>query len=126
MNKIIFKIGISVIGFAFLYACGTSKKTDVVTAVLDCNTLKEISYKADILPILEPNCASSGCHNDKSRKHNISVLNPDDVKKAASNGELLGTIKHEKGYPKMPMFKPKLKDEEIQKIECWVKNGMKE
>ncbi len=126
MNKIIFKIGTSVIGLAFIYACQTIKKTDVVTAVLDCNTVKEISYKTDILPILEPNCASSGCHNDKSRKQNISVLNLNDVKKAASNGVLLGTIKHEKGYPKMPLFKPKLKDEEIQKIECWVKNGMKE
>jgi hypothetical protein len=111
---------------AFITACGTSKKSETTYTPIDCNTVTEISYKNDILPILEPNCASGGCHNDKSRKHNISVLNLDDVKKAASKGELLGTIKHEKGYPKMPMFKPKLKNEDIQKIECWVKNGMKE
>jgi hypothetical protein len=112
--------------FAFITACGTSKKSETTYTPIDCSTFTEISFKNDILPILEPNCASGGCHNDKSRKHNISVLNLDDVKKAAVKGALLGTIKHEKGYPKMPMFKPKLKNEEIQKIECWVKNGMKE
>jgi hypothetical protein len=125
LKKIIF-FGKGISFIVFLTACGTSKKSEVTIAPLDCNTVTEISYKNDILPILEPNCASGGCHNDKSRKHNISVLNLDDVKKAASKGELLGTIKHEKGYPKMPMFKPKLKNEDIQKIECWVKNGMKE
>jgi len=126
MNKKIVYLGIGILNLAILNACGTSKKAETASTPLDCNLVKEISYKSDILPILEPNCASSGCHNDKSRKHNISVLNLDDVKKAASKGELLGTIKHEKGYPKMPMFKPKLKEEDIQKIECWVKNGMKE
>lgn len=118
-------IGISLFSFLLYYGCGTSKKTEVVSAPINC-TSNELSFKNDILPILEPNCASSGCHNDKSRKHNISVLNIEDVKNAATKGELLGTIKHEKGYPKMPMFKPKLKNEDIQKIECWVKNGMKE
>lgn len=126
MNKKIVYLGIGILNLALLNACGTSKKAETASAPLDCNSVKEISYKTDILPILEPNCASNGCHNDKSRKHNISVLNLEDVKKAATKGELLGTIKHEKGYPKMPMFKPKLKVEEIQKIECWVKNGMKE
>lgn len=126
MNKKIVYLSIGILNLVILNACGTSKKAVVVTSVLDCNSVKEISYKADILPILEPNCASSGCHNDKSRKHNFSVLQLEEVKKAATNSKLLGTIKHEKGYPKMPMFKPKLKEEDIQKIECWVKNGMKE
>lgn len=126
MKKYKFKSAVVLLSISLLYACGSSKKTEVITAVLDCNTVKEISYKVDILPILEPNCASSGCHNDKSRKHNISVLKIEDVKNAAVKGQLLGAIKHEKGFTKMPMFKPKLKDEEIQKIECWVKNGMKE
>ncbi|MFN4234791.1 MAG: hypothetical protein ACK4IK_08300 [Bacteroidia bacterium] len=126
MKKKIMYVGISLLSFSIFYACGTSKKTEVVSAPIDCSSVNELSYKNDILPILEPNCASSGCHNDKSRKHNISVLNIEDVKNAATKGELLGTIKHEKGYPKMPMFKPKLKNEDIQKIECWVKNGMKD
>lgn len=126
MNKKIVYLGIGILNLAILNACVTSKKSETTSTQLDCNSVKEISYKSDILPILEPNCASSGCHNDKSRKHNISVLNLDDLKKAASIGVLLGTIKHEKGYPKMPMFKPKLKEADIQKIECWVKNGMKE
>ncbi len=114
------------VAFTLLYACTSGKKTAGSITPLDCTTVKDFSFKADVLPILEANCASGGCHNDKSRKHNISVLNIEDVKKAASKGELLGTIKHEKGYPKMPMFKPKLKEEDIQKIECWVKNGMKD
>ena len=48
------------------------------------------------------------------------------MKKAALNGELLGTIKHQKGYPKMPAFKEKLDQASIDKIECWINNGMKE
>lgn len=126
MKNFSFKFIIFLLCASLLNACGSSKKTESISVALDCNTYKELSFKNDILPILEPNCASSGCHNDKSRKHNISIFKIDDVKNAAVKGELLGAIKHEKGFTKMPMFKPKLKDEEIQKIECWFNNGMKE
>jgi hypothetical protein len=122
MRKSIFFISV----LTLVIACGSKKQMGSAESVkLNCAE-KEWSYKNDILAILEPNCASSGCHNDKSRKHNISVLNIDDVKRAAQKGELLGTIKHEKGYPKMPMFKTKLNDADIQKIECWVNSGMKD
>jgi hypothetical protein len=47
------------------------------------------------------------------------------VKKAATNGYLLGSIKHQKGYDAMPRGAPKLTQETIDKIECWINNGMK-
>jgi hypothetical protein len=49
----------------------------------------------------------------------------EDIYKSAKNGELMGTIKWEKHYPQMPQQMDKLDDATINKIECWIINGMK-
>jgi len=36
----------------------------------------------------------------------------------------LGTIKHERGFPRMPAQAEKLDQASIDLIECWIKNGM--
>ncbi len=105
-------------------ACKGTKQTTKVepVAVLDCSN-KSLSYVTDIKPIIETNC--SKCHNT-NEKAGYNFLKIESVKKAANNGELLGTIKHAKGFPKMPIAAEKLNQASIDKIECWIKNGMKE
>lgn len=39
----------------------------------DCDP-DSVYFKQQILPILQSNCAKSGCHNEESRKHGV-VLN---------------------------------------------------
>jgi cytochrome c5 len=107
-------------------ACKSSKEvskteTPVVKSTVDC-AVSGLTYAA-IKPILEGNCNS--CHsNGGAGGLDFTVFA--DVKKAAQKGELLGTIKHASGFPKMPARAEKLDQASIDKIECWIKNGMKE
>lgn len=105
-------------------ACKTTKPTATAVAPtpLDCSN-KAYTYAVDIKPIIESNC--SKCHNTNN-KAGYNFLTLESVKKGVGNGELLGTIKHQKGFPGMPKFSAQLPQESIEKIECWIKNGMKE
>ncbi|MBA3972564.1 MAG: cytochrome c [Bacteroidetes bacterium] len=104
-------------------ACKTNKETVVVaTPPPDCST-KTFSYAVDIQNIIETNCVR--CHGENGAD-GLNFNHIEDVKKAANKGELLGTIKHEKGFPKMPKYGTKLDQQSIDKIECWIKTGMKE
>lgn len=114
----------TVILAGFIAACKAPQKTATTTPPLkvDC-TNKNYSYAADIKSIIESNC--SKCHNSNN-KAGYNFLTLESVKKGVQNGELLGTIKFLKGYPKMPKMAPQLSQELIDKIECWINNGMKE
>jgi hypothetical protein len=123
MKKILFLIATVAITSS---ACKSSKdvsktETTVVKTPVDCS-ISGMTY-ASIKPILEVNC--NNCHsNGGAGGFDFTIFA--DVKKAAQKGELLGTIKHAYGFPKMPESAEKLDQESIDKIECWIKNGMKE
>jgi mono/diheme cytochrome c family protein len=107
-----------------LVACKGSKETASTTPAvpLDC-TSKVVSYTSDIKAIMEANCTR--CHNTNN-KAGYNFLSLESVKKAAQSGHLLGTIKHQKGFKGMPYFAAKLDQASIDKIECWINNGMAE
>jgi cytochrome c553 len=105
-------------------ACTSTKetiKTTPVTAKIDC-TSSALTYTSDIKAIIETNC--SKCHNE-NYEAGYNFLTLESIKKAASKGELLRSIKHEKGLDAMPADADKLDDATIGKIECWINNGMK-
>lgn len=81
-----------------------------------------VTYEADIKGILETNC--TGCHG-KRAAGGYDFTNLADVQRAANKGELVGTIKWQAGFPKMPARAGQLDQATIAKIECWVANGMK-
>jgi mono/diheme cytochrome c family protein len=121
MKKLIY---LPIIAISLLGACKSTKQpvATVVTVLLDCSN-KSLSYTADIKSIIETSC--SKCHNSNN-KGGYNFLTFESVKKSATNGQLLGTIKHQKGFDAMPRMAPKLPQETIDKIECWINNGMKE
>ena len=121
MKKLMY---LSIIAVGFLAACKSTKpSTSAIAALpLDCSN-KTLTYSTDIKPIIETSCAK--CHNTNN-KAGYNFLTLESVKKAAQDGHLLGTIKHEKGYDAMPRMAAKLPQESIDKIECWMNNGMKE
>ncbi len=115
-------IATAIIATAFA-ACKQGKKVTEAPkpVVLDCPPT--YTYTADIKPIMEQYCTN--CHNT-NQKAGYNFLLLTDVKKGATNGYLLGTIKHAFGYSPMPEMAPQLDKPTIDKIECWIKNGMKE
>jgi hypothetical protein len=50
-----------------------SKSDDVTKVAADCDS-SVVYFKQDVLPLLQSNCAKSGCHNEETRKHSV-VLN---------------------------------------------------
>ncbi|HET6225057.1 MAG TPA: hypothetical protein VFF27_02185 [Bacteroidia bacterium] len=109
----------------FIFGCKTTTPATTTTTPapvdLVCATPSP-TYAADIEPIFTKHC--NNCHGARpAGGYNFKSMN--DIIRSANNGELLGTIKWEHHYPKMPEGAPKLDDVTINKIECWIKNGMK-
>ena len=85
-----------------------------------CETIN-LSYSQDIVPILENNCLS--CHNQASNFGNVTLEGYDNVLLFVTNGELLGSIKHESGFSPMPQNAAQLVECDIEKIETWIADG---
>lgn len=126
MKKILI---ITLVGTALITACKTAKKptetakTETTKAETTPNCSgTNFSFEADIKPIMEQYCTS--CHG-YGGADGLNLNNKSDLVKAANKGELLGTIKWHKGYPKMPEGGDQLDKSTIDKIECWISNGMK-
>jgi hypothetical protein len=119
------KIIITTTAIALLFAaCKTTKSTDkkdavVTSPAVDCSAMP-VTYLTDIKPILEQHC--NRCHG-RAGGYNFSIMA--DITRAVKKGELLGTIKWQHGFPKMPISAPQLDAATISKVECWINNGMK-
>jgi len=130
MKKIVI---VFVVVMFMLVACKSSKNAASDNNKKSANCNAGLSLEKDIKPILTLNCntlygdGGYGCHNGgKSPGFSFGQQFESSIKKAATNGKLLGSIKHIKGFSKMPQGGNKLDQEIIDKIECWINNGMKE
>lgn len=125
MKKIIL---VSLVLATVIIGCKSPKETTTVKTVtpppapFDCSA-KNLAFTADIKPVFEANCTS--CHGyGGAAGYDFQTIT--DISRAAKNGDLLGTIKWEKGFKKMPAHAEQLDATTISKIECWINNGMKE
>ncbi len=94
----------------------------------DCSTVDATNntYTKEIKRILDNSCATSGCHDAKSKEDGIDLSTYANSKSAFENKDCLCTIHHGSGCDPMPRGSAKLSDATIQLIDCWVKNGYKE
>jgi hypothetical protein len=76
-----------------------------------------ISFSNDVLPIIQNNC--TGCHDNSNGYTFTNHQNISD-----SYAAIVGSMKGV-GYQLMPQGGPALPDSVIQKIQCWVNQGMK-
>jgi hypothetical protein len=118
MKKVILFFAIASIGTV---AC--SKKGSIQT--FDCAGVTP-KYTTEIKPILDANCATSGCHNSASKAEGLDYSNYGQAKHHATHNEFLGSIQHVSGYEQMPKGKAKLTDAQIKLISCWSQNGAPE
>jgi hypothetical protein len=108
----------------FALFCSTawiSCQKDPISTV-DCTGVTP-TYSSDIKPILDTNCATSGCHNSGSKQAGIDLSNYPGAKNISSQDRFLGAIRHTKGFVPMPQNSSKLNVEKIELIDCWVQNG---
>jgi hypothetical protein len=103
----------------FLAACNKDGDDDMTPNPM-CES-DNMSYNADILPILQSNCYA--CHEQGNQISGISLEGYSAVKPFADNGKLVGVINHSPGFPPMPDGGAKLPSCDIEKIESWVNDG---
>ena len=121
--KNLFKLALSL---TLLSACYDDNKEELYqnlnVQTTECDTASGVSYSECISPILEANCALSGCHVGTSPQSGIDLSNFNDVERVALDGRLLGTITGSPG-PQMPPSGAPLSATEIDLIRTWVENG---
>jgi len=103
-----------------LFSC--SKDQAKPKSDLDCMTTAH-SFADDIQPILTTNCALSDCHSSAQDDGGFPLNTYEDAVFAAGFPQFLQAIKHESGAEPMPDGEPKLPQEHIDAIECWVLAG---
>lgn len=79
--------------------------------------LSGVSYNENIIPIINANCAISGCHDGSS----AALPDWTDLTTVQANAADIKTRTSEGTMP--PAGRPDLKVEEIQAIACWVDDG---
>lgn len=83
---------------------------------IDC-TVVNASYSANISPIINANCISSGCHNIGSTVGDLTTYNG--LKAKVNNGSLSSRVVQQKN---MPPSQP-LSLDNLKKIKCWINSG---
>lgn len=81
------------------------------------------TYSAAVKPIMQNNCVA--CHSASLQNGGVDLSDYTGVKSAATSGALLGTITHAAGFSAMPQGGNKLSDCNIQQIQKWIDDGMK-
>ena len=109
---------VCLIGF-FVSGCYYDVEEELYPTI-DCVTT-DMSYSADIVPILETNCYT--CHSAAANFGNVTLEGHDELLKYVDDGSFLGTVRHDGGFSPMPKGKAKLLECEIEKIAAWIDDG---
>lgn len=86
----------------------------------NCDTTN-ITFSGTVEPIINTQCAISGCHNDNSTGYNLSTYAG--VKSIANSNKLMNSILRNGQSKAMPQGAPKLDDCSLVKIQKWVDAG---
>jgi hypothetical protein len=105
-------------------SCTKNKSEDILIKASQCDSVKTISYKNDIQPILNSNCgAQAGCHSNGSASGGVKLESWQGANEVATSGLLMKAIRHETGVSAMPKDASKLDNCYIAIIAKWVRNG---
>jgi hypothetical protein len=105
-------------------SCTKNKTEDMTIKTSTCDSVKVISYKNDVQPILNNNCgAQAGCHSNGSASGGVKLESWQGTNEVATTGLLMKSIRHESGVSFMPKGGTKLDACYIAIIGKWVRNG---
>lgn len=110
--------------------CATdNKKTEetvdpgiIIGTTSICDTSK-INYK-DVQPVIEKNCYK--CHSGNGPDELFNLDSYDNLKEKGASGKLSGAVNHLPGFMKMPRKSPKLTGCDLDIINAWINQGLKD
>lgn len=115
---------IFVSGVSVLYSCTKNNTENMVAKTSSCDSVKVISYKTDVQPILNNNCgAQGGCHSNGSASGGVKLESWQGANEVAQTGLLMKAIRHETGASAMPKGGSKIDPCYIAIIGKWVRGG---
>lgn len=117
LNVILF---FSLIGFISKSCKHDPVEVDGIPAQV-CDTI-DVSYSADIVPVLQSNCTN--CHSGSAPQGGINLSEYSQVRVYAENGKLFGSINHEPGFSSMPPSQPKLPSCTLKVVKAWIDQGI--
>ena len=85
-----------------------------------CDTAT-VTYSGSIKPIIDAQCATSGCHDAATIGGGYNMTTYDGVKSASAR--IVGAITWQSGYSAMPKGMNKLDDCNVAKIRKWIADG---
>ena len=111
---------------AVMVSCSKSNETDVTRDFyggnLDSCDTTNMTFAADVKPILQANCYA--CHSNTTFSISGTKLEEyADLKEHVEHGDVIGSITHASGFPAMPENAPKLSSCDINKIKAWIDRG---
>lgn len=89
------------------------------------NSKDSVCFSEEILPLLNGNCATSGCHDATSKKAGIILTDYDMIISTVSGSLLLQTIQDPGTNHPSPTPNQLLNTAQIESIKKWVNEGMK-
>jgi hypothetical protein len=84
-----------------------------------CDT-SSVTFSGQIWPMMETYC--TGCHSTGNPGGGIVIAGYEDMVALAGNGSLMGSIRYEPGYAKMPTNQP-LSECNISLLQKWIDDG---
>jgi hypothetical protein len=88
-----------------------------------CDTSVVAKFSSEVLPIMNANCNTSGCHSTTSASGGIILDTYAGVKTQALNGRLMGSMNQTGAYSSMPKGAAKLPSCTLTKIQQWINSG---
>lgn len=88
-----------------------------------CNTGAQISFSTEVLPLMNLECNTASCHNSIDRAAQIVLDTYTDLLISASDGSLIGSMRHSAGFIPMPDAAPKLDACSIELVAEWINQG---
>ena len=123
-NQTIIVFAAFITSVTLFISCTKNKTEDMVPKSSNCDSVKTISYKTDVQPLLNNNCgAQAGCHSNGSASGGVKLESWQGTNEVATTGLLMKAIRHESGVSSMPKGGTKLDACYIAIIGKWVRNG---
>ena len=123
MNSKILSNALFVLAVAGLSSCYYDNKEDLYQFVgSGCDT-SVVTFQADVLPILQQNCAVAGCHSTTSMQSGLDLGAYADIQQIATDGRLMDRITRPVGDGLLMPPGNKLGGCDINKIQSWAARG---
>ena len=106
---------------AITFSISTSCNKDKTPLPVAAECPDTIFFGATVEPMIQQNCATSGCHNVFTAAGGYDLEGHANI--SANAIDILNVIKHEGTGTPMPYLLPKLNDTIIQQFKCWIDQG---